>query len=133
MATKYPKTTSGSRAAAKARKACNKHDRATRNAFISKGLAIINGCRCVSDVSWLQRDNKIALKQGWNVFDLDSGAVAIQRIDDPDAWKGWPGYPDDGKTSEPIFADDELAICWVLANAKNDKTCRKAIRLVYGI
>ena len=108
------------------------------------------------------KDNWAAVHMGFNVFDSDEG-VRIQRIDDLTAWRplgcqcdntppvrsehaewnfkpcpeckkaGFKTNMCDDEMQAPAFNDDAEATAWVLDNARKNKVCRKAVKLVYGI
>ena len=55
---------------------------------------------------WTLEDTFAAYRDGWGLFQLDNGTVAIQRLDDPAA------APEAAKVvgTEPVFDCDETAI-----------------------
>jgi hypothetical protein len=70
----------------------------------------------MSKINWTTSDSNKARRLGWDVFyNTDVDENEIQRVDE---------------TS--VFESDAHAIEHVLRNAKRNKTCRKAIKFVYG-
>ena len=65
--------------------------------------------------SWTRQDSCRASKQGWDVFTTVNGVVEIEKNDHAE-----------------VFKFDYEAVEFVLCHAKKSKTCRKAVKIVYG-
>jgi hypothetical protein len=69
---------------------------------------------------WENKDDSLALSQGWNVFDTGS-YLCIQKIDDPEAW---------GLSGPPMFESDDDALRFVVEEyIKGCPTAAKALTI----
>lgn len=66
--------------------------------------------------AWNKADNKESLRQGWGIFDDESGnALEICKYDEMDR-----------------FQSDYQAMDYVMKRARKSGLCRRAIKKVYG-
>lgn len=63
---------------------------------------------------WTNQMEEQACREGWSVFDTGDG-VEIERIDCPSDQDSWT----EGMSEEPIFADDDKALEFVIQKAKS--------------
>jgi len=79
-------------------------------------------------VRWSQKNNLAAHAEGWNIFYLDDGNFAIQRLDDPE---GVAADFDQEPYTGPHFPHDEAAIGYVKERAaQGNQLAIKALQFI---
>jgi len=79
----------------------------------------------VRDIQKISQDDLANKREGWALFTLDDGTIAIQRLDDPQSCG-------DDFPEEPVFKNDLAAIRFVSRQAKKGSARHKRAMRFHG-